>query len=171
MQVLQTLKKKGYALLLIAASVFWGSHLSGAYAQRSSMIEISTAEESVVSKTNLDRIKKYIIAQGQRCTYSNMYNNNPCFKLETVNLYLNPDLCPNGYLCNSNSDITRGDFNHLVIHTRESLYLHINFIAKVVLSDRHGNLSPQEMTKLAESVISRMLEIIDNENSQLKPDN
>ena len=87
-------------------------------------IIMASSSEVLLNKSNLDRIKQHILAQGQRCTYTNMFNHNPCFELADFQLYLHPDPGPNGEpQWNINCDVTRGDFNTLVIrgkHGNES---------------------------------------------------
>lgn len=76
----------------------------------------SFAYDPLLNKANLDRIKRHIIAQGRRCTYVTMYNDNPCWSLPPYMFYLNPDPSPDGHpQWNINSDTRRGDFNTLVI--------------------------------------------------------
>lgn len=84
-------------------------------------IIISSSGETVLNKVNLDRIKRHILAAGTLCTYSNMYNNNPCWELAEFQLYLNPDPGSNGNpQWNINCDITVGDFNTLVIKKKDT---------------------------------------------------
>jgi hypothetical protein len=86
------------------------------------------ADDPVLNKANLDIIKRYIIANGARCTYSNMYNNNPCWALSEFSFYLNPDPGPDGHpQWNIDCDVTRGDFNTLVIKNKDDDYQSIQF--------------------------------------------
>ena len=79
------------------------------------------AGDPLLNKANLDQIKRHIIALGARCTYLNMYNHNPCWSLAPYVFYLNPDPGPDGHpQWNVNCDVTRGDFNTLVIEESES---------------------------------------------------
>ncbi|AUX25820.1 uncharacterized protein SOCEGT47_063720 [Sorangium cellulosum] len=89
-----------------------------------------SSEQQILSKGNLDRVKRYILESGERCTYSNRYNNNPCVRLPQLSLYLNPDPGPDGHpQWNINCDITRGDFNTLVVHEEggDSAYHTVDF--------------------------------------------
>jgi hypothetical protein len=75
--------------------------------------------EPVLNKENLDRVKRFILGTGRRCTYVNMFNNNPCFELADFEFYLNPDPGPNGHpQWNINCDATRGDFNTLAVREK-----------------------------------------------------
>jgi hypothetical protein len=77
------------------------------------------SDDVVLTKENLDRVKKHIIQTGSRCTYSNIYNNNPCLQTKDFDLYLNPDPGPDGHpQWNINCDVARGDFNTLVVRDR-----------------------------------------------------
>lgn len=101
----------------VALLMHQASPASDSTEDANSMHSITLApEDRVLNKTNLDRIKRHIIANGMRCTYSNMYNHNPCWALPPYRFYLNPDPGPDGNRqWNINCDITRGDFNTLVI--------------------------------------------------------
>lgn len=82
---------------------------------------VISADDPVLNKANLDRVKRRIIALGNRCTYVNMYNNNPCWSLASYSFYLNPDPGPDGHpQWNINCDLTRGDFNTLVVRDASS---------------------------------------------------
>ena len=84
-------------------------------------INIIAADDPVLNKKNLDKVKRHIITNGDRCTYVNKYNNNPCWAVSEFQFYLNPDPGPDGHRqWNINCDIARGDFNTLVVHVRSS---------------------------------------------------
>lgn len=77
---------------------------------------IFSPDDPLLNKAKLDRIKRHIIAQGRRCTYVTMYNDNPCWSLPPYMFYLNPDPGPDGHpQWNIGCDTGRGDFNTLVI--------------------------------------------------------
>ncbi len=73
--------------------------------------------QTLLTHANLDLVKARILAGGQRCTYTQMYNNNPCAHTAHYTFYLNPD--PGGPdqhpQWNINCDPARGDFRTLVI--------------------------------------------------------
>ncbi|WP_255989265.1 hypothetical protein [Chitinolyticbacter albus] len=74
---------------------------------------------AILSKVNLDRVKRHIIVAGSRCTYANKYNHNPCLATSDFHLYLNPDPGPDGHpQWNIDCDVTRGDFNTLVVQEK-----------------------------------------------------
>ena len=78
---------------------------------------IKTNQYKVLHKQKLDDVKHFILKTGQTCTYSNRYNNNPCYKTANYQFYLNPDsggLHNNGQW-NINCDPKKSDFNTLVI--------------------------------------------------------
>ena len=84
-------------------------------------INIIAADDPVLNKKNLDKVKRHIITNGYRCTYVNKYNNNPCWAVSEFQFYLNPDPGPDGHQqWNFNCDITRGDFNTLVVYVKSS---------------------------------------------------
>ena len=101
-------------------------------------LHLRSKEERLLNKRNLDRIKALLLRTKQRCTYSQMFNNNPCFATARFYFYLNPD--PGGPIqhpqWNMNCDPTKGDFNTLVVRSRmldEKLegslqYAYIDFI-------------------------------------------
>jgi len=127
----------------------------------------------ILGKGNLDRIKKYIIAQGRRCTYSNIYNNNPCFALAGVRLYLNPDPGPNGQLqWNINCDVSRGDFNTLVLHDADG-YRTIDFRDPGDIQVREdGGLAAPAVggsKSFAETVVLEMLKVMQADQSGRSP--
>ena len=122
------------------------------------------ASEPILGKRNLDRIKNYIIAQGRRCTYSNMYNNNPCFDLAGVRLYLNPDPGPDGHpQWNINCDISRGDFNTLVLHDADG-YRTIDFRDAGDIRVHEDGAAVESATpaskRLPETVVLEMLKLM-----------
>jgi uncharacterized protein YcfL len=87
-----------------------------AHAQLYSAV-IKGSENAVLNKKNLDIAKRFMLKNGQTCTWSNMYNNNPCFATAHYQFYLNPD--PGGphnhRQWNIDCDPKKGDFNTLVI--------------------------------------------------------
>jgi hypothetical protein len=100
---------------------------------------VNGEKEAILNKNILDRIKRYILQSGQRETYCNMFNDNPHFSTEHYDFYLNPD--PGGPVnhpqWNINCDLKKGDFNTLVIRTKDGSgadyrdqYRHITFLTK-----------------------------------------
>ena len=69
-------------------------------------------EEKIITRENLIRIKQFILRQGRREEYCNMYNNNPAYRTKGYGFYLNPDSGQE----NINCDLEKSDFNNLTIH-------------------------------------------------------
>lgn len=124
-------------------------------------IAISSQNGLVLNKVNLDQLKRHILAVGKRCTYSNMYNNNPCWELPNFQLYLNPDPGPDGRIqWNINCDVTRGDFNTLVVETKNanSNSVAIEFQNKTTVSMRApATASPAEIREIKEVLEAAVL--------------
>ncbi|MES2932045.1 MAG: hypothetical protein V4805_00935 [Pseudomonadota bacterium] len=127
-----------------------------------------SASEPILNKTNLDRIKKFIIAGGERCVYSNMYNNSPCFKLPGFQLYLNPDPGPDGNRqWNISCDITRGDFNTIVFRRDlfSDQYRYVEFIKeneiKVSVDYPEEGMTQRKLRAFPEAAVLEMLKVID----------
>jgi hypothetical protein len=74
------------------------------------------SDEAIVTKANLDTIKAFILQQGLRETYCNMYNNNPTYRTSNFAFYLNPD----SGQANINCDPAKSDFNNLTIRSIQS---------------------------------------------------
>ena len=64
-------------MVFLASLLFIALMVQGAERK---VIHIRSGEGSILNKTNLDRIKHFILQKGEKCTYYNMYNNNPCFE-------------------------------------------------------------------------------------------
>lgn len=69
------------------------------------------ADEKTITRANLIRIKRFVLRQGKRETYCNMYNNNPAYQTREYQFYLNPDSGQE----NSNCDPRKSDFHNLTI--------------------------------------------------------
>ncbi|TET38025.1 MAG: hypothetical protein E3J72_04130 [Planctomycetota bacterium] len=72
--------------------------------------EISDSSGSILKVANFVRIRDFILGQGRRQTYCNMFNNNPYWGFSDFNAYLNPP--DQG---NINCEIGKSEFNNLVI--------------------------------------------------------
>ncbi len=82
-------------------------------------VESSTAivpddSNAVLTVANFVRIRGFILAQGKRRTYCNMYGNNPYWAFPGFNAYLNP---PDQR--NVNCEIGKSEFNTLVIQVMQ----------------------------------------------------
>jgi len=69
------------------------------------------AEEKTITRQNLIKIKQFILQQGNRETYCNMYNDNPAYQTKGYHFYLNPDSGQE----NINCDPKKSDFHNLTI--------------------------------------------------------
>lgn len=70
----------------------------------------------MLSRESLQQLRQTILDSGHRCTFSNMYNHNPCLRVAGMDLYLIPDPGPDGHpQWNMNSDPARGDFHTLLV--------------------------------------------------------
>ncbi|CAF1155732.1 unnamed protein product [Didymodactylos carnosus] len=68
-----------------------------------------------MSKNDNDRfnlIKTFILKDGDKQTYCNMYNNNPHYNLNDFQIYLNPSIGQKNISC----DPKLSDFNEIVVH-------------------------------------------------------
>ena len=74
-------------------------------------ISAQGSKEKTITIANLTKIKQFILKQGNRQTYCNMYNNNPAYHTKTFHFYLNPDSGQQ----NINCDPNKSDFNNLTI--------------------------------------------------------
>lgn len=79
----------------------------------------------IISVQNFESIKDFILVNGDKQTYCNMYNNNPHYSYGYFNSYLNPEIGQ----ANINCDPEISDFNEIVIRDQNSdpqyYYLHI----------------------------------------------
>jgi len=91
---------------------------------------VETSEEflditHLINYNDFESIKTYILSNGDRQTYCNMYNNNPHYSFTGFETYLNPEI---GQL-NINCEPEISDFNEIVIRDQSSdpqyFYLHI----------------------------------------------
>ena len=70
-----------------------------------------------MNRANLQRIKRFILERGERCTYCQMFNNNPCFATRNYRFFLIrirevPTTTRSG---NINCELERSDFRTLVV--------------------------------------------------------
>lgn len=88
----------------------------------------------IISVDLFESIKTYVLTNGDKETYSNMYNNNPYSSFDGIELYLNPDI---GQL-NSNCDTSLSDFNEIVIRDifANPQYYYIHIVRKGDLVDK-----------------------------------
>lgn len=136
-------------------------------------LTLDSASESVLNKSNLDRIKKFIIQQGETCLYSNMYNNNPCFQNQDFSALLIPDPGPNGNRqWNINCDTTKGDFNQLVIRNNNFKYRDIDFRnsdrVEISLRFQNENMTEDKLKQEMEQVVRELLTAVESVQKESK---
>jgi hypothetical protein len=162
---LKDLKFKIISLLGVLITIF-SLHTIGETMQHTTIIKSS--EQAVLNKKNLDKIKRFILKNAQTCTYSNMYNNNPCFTTKHYQYYLNPDPGgPNNHVqWNINCDPKKGDFNTLVMMTLDgnNTYTAIEFIKESEIQLDRGYLRPDfaGLRTAAEAGVKEILLAIKN---------
>lgn len=93
------------------------------------------SDENIVKRENLVKIKEFILQQGKRETYCNMYNNNPAYHTTHYHFYLNPDTGQQNIEC----DPTKSDFQKMTIHVlaavgKPNQYRDVNFVDKNEIS-------------------------------------
>jgi hypothetical protein len=93
--------------VLLALVIGW--HARGAEAE-SPIAVVSDGSNMVLTVANFVRIQKFILDQGKRQTYCNMFNDNPYWAFPEFNAYLNPS-----DQRNINCEIGKSEFNTLVI--------------------------------------------------------
>lgn len=71
---------------------------------------------AVLTVENFQRIKRMILARGDRRTYCNMYNSNPHIEVDGFHAYLSPDVGQH----NINCDPARSDFDQLTIYDQSA---------------------------------------------------
>jgi hypothetical protein len=109
------MKKISIILLYILLFISLGTQSMANENMQITHIKIN--QNIVLNKKNLDAVKRFMLKNGQTCTFTNMYNNNPCYQTAHYQFYLNPD--PGGphhhVQWNINCDPKKGDFNTVVI--------------------------------------------------------
>lgn len=77
----------------------------------------------LMSVQDFEDIKSYILTNGDRQTYCNIYNNNPHYSFSGFESYLNPEIGQ----ANINCDTEISDFNEIAIRDQNSMpiYYHI----------------------------------------------
>ncbi|MBN1972343.1 MAG: hypothetical protein JW787_01795 [Sedimentisphaerales bacterium] len=89
-------------------------------------------DEKIINRASLTTIKEFIIKNGLRETYSQMFNNNPAYHSKQFAFYLNPDTGQ----ANINCELDKSDFQTLVIRDsqRKNQYCYIEFTDKNVIN-------------------------------------
>ena len=98
----------------------------------------------MMNYNDFENIKTYILLNGDRETFCNMYNDNPHYSFEGFEAYLNPEI---GQL-NINCDPELSDFNEIVIRDQNSdpQYFHILIV-------RNGDLENEQIARKESNMI------------------
>ena len=124
--------RKTIVLALLVLASFHGTAFPVTVEARLRILE-KDSDETIVTKANLDTIKDFILKQGFRETYCNMYGNNPAYTTANYAFYLNPDTGQE----NINCDLNKSDFNSLTIRSIQggrNQYRNIEFVKEVYVS-------------------------------------
>ena len=87
----------------------------------------------LISTEDFEQLKSFMINNGNREGYSNIYNSNPHYSFDGFEAYLNPEIGQ----ANINCDTEISDFNELVIRDQDSYpqYFHILIVRRGDLID------------------------------------
>ena len=98
----------------------------------------------MMNYNDFENIKTYILLNGDRETFCNMYNDNPHYSFEGSEAYLNPEI---GQL-NINCDPELSDFNEIVIRDQNSdpQYFHLLIV-------RNGDLENEQIARKESNMI------------------
>ena len=129
-------------------------------------IRDKSSKEKVITRANLIRIKQFILKQGLRETYCNMYNNNPAFRTKSFSFYLNPDTGQE----NINCDTDKSDFHTLTIRKSgggKNQYRTVEFLDKhyvyIVVSWPTEDLTVSEAREFVIEAIKDILKEMEKE--------
>jgi len=117
--------------------------------------EATQETDEVLTAAAFNQIKDHILAQGDRQTYCNMFNNNPHIALGDMDIYLNPDTGQQ----NINCDLTLSEFNYMVIRTREPWkYYRVQLNLKATGPDLiiQEGTDPEELSELFQEALSAL---------------
>ncbi len=127
-------------------------------------IHQKAAEEKIINRENLIRIKQSILQNGQRTTYCNAYNNNPSQHTKRFYFYLNPDSGQNNIDCDS----TKSDFNSLTIRAAgggKNQYRTVGFIDKnyvyITANNPTDDLTVSQVRQFVEDALQEFLAAIE----------
>ena len=138
-------------LILILVSGCSGSHES----TPSQSAEAPQQVDVVLTAAAFNQIKDHILADGDRQTYCNMFNNNPHVTLGNMDIYLNPDTGQQNINCN----LKLSAFNHMVIRTRDPRkYYRVQLNLKATGPDLiiQEETDPEELSKRFQEALSEL---------------
>lgn len=129
-------------------------------------------DEKTITRDNLVRIKQFILKNGQRETYCNMYNNNPAYQTKSFRFYLEPDSGPQ----NLNCDPAKSDFNSLTIRSvagGKNQYRTVEFLdqhAIYITADwPTGDLTVNQIRQVADDALQEILAEVDTRKPTTSP--
>lgn len=117
-------------------------------------------EEKTITRENLVEIQQFILKQGKRETYCNMYGSNPAYHTKGYRLYLNPDTGQE----NINCDPQKSEFHNLTIRRSDdgkNQYRNVEFLDKhyvyITVNWPSDDLDVQEIRKFVEEAMKEIL--------------
>jgi hypothetical protein len=121
-----------FSIFLLSTAIYCALAVADTIDIRLRINDIGRRKEKVINRENLIRIKQFILQNGQRETYCNMYNNNPAYGTKGFKFYLDPDTGQK----NINCELEKSDFNHLTIRSSaggKNQYRTVEFIDQNVI--------------------------------------
>jgi len=153
------------SLLVVAAAVL---QAQGETIDLVLRIRNMKSDEEVINKANLLRIKEFILKNGLRETYCNLYNNNPAYHTENYSYFLNPDSGQG----NINCELDKSDFNSLTIRDSrrgKNKYRWVNFLDEhyvyIKVSWPPEDLTVSQTRELVVEAMKEILREIDKQKS------
>ena len=125
----ETMKQKIFLIVSLSALSVWAPQASAETIDVRLRIRQKGSEEKTITRANLIRINRFILRQGKRETYCNMYNNNPAYQTKSYRFYLNPDSGQQ----NMNCDPGKSEFHILIIRKSDggkNQYRTVSFLDK-----------------------------------------
>ncbi len=121
-------------------------------------------DEKVITNANLLKIKEFMLKEGKRETYCQMYNQNPAYHTKKFSFFLNPDTSQQ----NINCDPAKSDFHDLTIRRqgRGGLeYGNVDFFGKnyvvITLSSPEDDLTVGQIRETVTAALNEILAAID----------
>jgi len=86
-----------------------------------------------VSVQNFQKIKEFVLANGDKQSYSNMYNNNPHYVFKTFHVFLEPEMGQMNMDCNPEIS----DFDEIVVQDENGFTYIVCRSGKVMYDKNH----------------------------------
>ena len=157
------MRKRIVNALLLIALVFSTSEILAQTNDVRVRIRQNKMEEKIITRENLIKIQKFILKQGKRETYCNMYNNNPSSQTKNYRFYLNPDTGQE----NINCDPKKSGFHNLTIRKTDggkNQYRSVEFVDKhdvyITTNWPTNNLAVQSIRQVVEDAMKELLDEI-----------